>query len=183
MERKLNITADEAMELNKLKMFTGIDEIPLDIDNRPIILKNHKTIKTDDFKKEINLVDYIILNIDKFAKEILQDEIIEFETEKNIVERCCFSPRGKRVDLYIKGKKKDYIIEFKNPKYYHENRCAIGQLLDYGREFSDSKKDLILITTKFDLDTARTIKYYNLPIRYIYLSKKHIMEYLGDDGK
>lgn len=54
----------------------------------------------------------------------------------------------------------------------------IGQILDYGREFLDPKKELMIITTKFDRNTAKTIKHYRLPIRYIYIDKNRIMEYL-----
>lgn len=161
--------------------FKNLNEIPNEVDEETIILQNSKDIITDDFDKEKYLVDYIVSYIDDFAKDILNDKVISFEIEKNVKKRCYFSPRGKRVDLYIKGENKDYIIETKNPKFACENRSAIGQILDYGREFSDSKKELIIITTKFDLDTARTIEYYNLPIRYIYLSKKHILEYKGEE--
>jgi hypothetical protein len=59
-----------------------------------------------------------------------------------------------------------------------ENRQGIGQLLDYGREFSDTKKaKLILLTTRFDLSTALTIAHYSLPIRYIYFEKARMLEY------
>lgn len=162
-----------------MELYKELKDIPENIDNQHIMISNSNKIKTVDFVKENNLVDYIICNIECFARDILRDTVISYEKEKPIDDFRRFGARGKRVDLYILGKRKEYIIEFKNPKYKSECRSAIGQILDYGREFSDSKKELIIITTFFDLDTAKTIEYYNLPIRYIYLSKKHILEYMG----
>lgn len=158
--------------------YETINDIAKDIENQNIIINNTDKIKTEDFINENDLVDYIIQNIDNFAKDILQDRIINYEKEKPIKKNKRFSPRGKRIDLYIVGEKNNYIIEFKNPKYKSECRNAIGQILDYGREFSDSKKEMIIITTYYDIDTAKTIKYYNLPIRYIYLSKRNVLEYM-----
>ena len=144
---------------------------------------DNQAIASTDFAKEFNLVEYITHNIQSFVKDFLEDELVMFEVDKPIHPRYKFSPRGRRVDLYIKGKNKSYIIETKNPKYLMENRQGIGQLLDYGREFLDPIKELLLITTKFDINTARTIKHYNLPIRYIFLSKNLTMEYAGDSNE
>lgn len=132
---------------------------------------------TDDFESEKSLLDYIVSNIENFCSDILDDTLISFETEKSITTRRRFSPRGRRIDLYIVGRKAKYIIELKNPFNQAENRYAIGQLLDYGREFLDPKKELVLLTTKFDINTAKTIAFYDLPIRYIYFDKRRILEY------
>jgi len=43
----------------------------------------------------------------------------------------------------------------------------------------DSKYCDVIITTKFCADTAKTIKHYHLPIRYIYLSKSQSYEFVG----
>ena len=64
--------------------------------------------------------------------------------------------------------------------FLSENKYGIGQLLDYGREFPYPKKELLLITSKFCQNTAKTIKHYKLPIRYFFINKKQILEYLGD---
>ena len=155
------------------KTYNNEDEIDLNYDCEVIV----RNLENDNFEKEINLVDYIVLNIDKFVSEFLEDELISFEVDMPINKATRLVPRGRRIDLFIKCKNKIYIIETKNPSSGTENRAAIGQILDYGREFTDSKKELIIITTKFDINTARTIKYYDLPIRYIYLSKKRILEF------
>ena len=136
-------------------------------------------LKTKDFRKEEELLDYIILNIDKFCQDILKDKLISFEAEYPFRKQVKLSPRDKRVDLLIVCRNKDYIVELKNPRYLMENREAIGQLLDYGREYLDSKKEmpeLILITSRYDISTIKTIKHYNLPIRYIYLDKTRRLE-------
>lgn len=135
-----------------------------------IYIKSIESICNNDFGNEKELVEHIVINIDKFAKDILDDEVISFEVEKQL------SAKGRRIDLYIIGKNKTYIIEFKNPKCSTEIRASIGQLLDYGREFTDPKKELILISTKYDYNTQATISYYNLPIRYIYISKSIYLE-------
>lgn len=155
------------------KLYANENEIDIDYDSEIIV----KELENHNFEKEIDLVNYIVLNIDKFVNEFLDDELISFEIDMPINKNVTLAPRGRRIDLFIRCKNKIYIIETKNPKSGTENRGAIGQILDYGREFTDSKKELIIITTKFDINTARTIKYYSLPIRYIYLSKKRILEF------
>jgi hypothetical protein len=139
-------------------------------------------LKNSDFDKEESLKIYIVNNIDKFTKDILEDELVSFEVEKPVSKQLRLSPRERRIDIFVVGKKSKYIVELKNPKCYHENRTAIGQLLDYGREVVDSQ--LVLITTKFDINTYKTIKYYDLPIRYIYFDKEKSLECVGVcDGK
>lgn len=173
--RPLKYTPEE------LKIYKNIQHLPSNENhNEVLIFNDYNKLISNEFKKEKNIEQWIVDNIDSFAKEILNDEIISFECDMAIEKQIRWSPRGRRIDLFIIGKKKKYIIELKNPKSGSENRAAIGQLLDYGREFSDSKKELIIITSKFDINTARTIKYYDLPIRYIYLDKTRFMEYLGD---
>lgn len=157
----------------KPKIYNNEDDIDISYSTEIIV----KDLKNNNFNKEIDLVNYIVLNIDKFVNEFLEDDLVSFEIDMPIKKATRLTPRGRRIDLFIKGKNKIYIIEAKNPKSDIDNRFAIGQILDYGREFTDSKKELIIITTKFDINTAKTIKYYNLPIRYIYLSKKRILEF------
>lgn len=131
------------------------------------------------FKKEKDLVLYIINNIDSFCKDFLNDECIWFEIDSPININQRFGPRWKRIDILIKWKEKLYIIECKNTKNTIEIRQSIWQLLDYWREYLDTnKKELILISNMFDNDTAETINYYNLPIRYLIINKKQILEYV-----
>jgi len=147
---------------------------------------NDKEVYTKDFAKEKDLTEFIVLNIEKFCKDILNDELISFELEyemkkvilKHKKQGIC-APRGKRIDLLVLCKQNHYLIEIKRPILHLDNLRAIGQLLNYGREFIDSKKELVLITTKFDINTAKTIEHYNLPIRYIYMDKKKVLEYYG----
>lgn len=158
------------------KIYNNEEEINNCCDGKVIV----RNLENNSFEKEIDLVNYIVLNIDKFVNDILNDELISFEVDMPINKQNRLSPRGRRIDLFIKGKNKTYIIETKNPTSGTENRAAIGQILDYGREFTDPKKELIIITSKFDINTAKTIKYYNLPIRYIYLSKKRTLEFIDE---
>lgn len=160
------------MQVGRPLKFQSVEEIRID---------NSENIATSDFDKEKHLEEFLVNNIDKFVNEFLDDSIVSFEINKPINKQRKFSQRGRRVDLYIKGKLNTYIIELKNPISNTESRAAIGQILDYGREFLDPKKQLLIITTKFDINTAKTIKYYNLPIRYIYLDKNKTLEYLRND--
>ncbi len=133
-------------------------------------------LRSSEFGKEKDLEQFIVLNIEKFTRDFLQDDVVSFEVNKPIAVQRFISPRGRRIDLVIVGKNKTYLIELKNPLSGTESRASIGQILDYGREYLDPKKELLIITTKFDMNTAETIRFYNLPIRYIYLDKKRIME-------
>ena len=142
------------------------------------VLLSANSVITQDFDQEKELSAYIVTYIHEFCRDVLNDRLISFEKNYHI---CIWGDwkfkRDKRVDLLVRGEKGLYIIELKNPRYLAENRCAIGQLLNYGREFLDSKKELVLVTTKFDIDTAKTIKYYGLPIRYIYMDREKMLEF------
>ena len=148
-----------------------------------VLIVDSDNIINNQFETEKKLSDFIIENIKEFTKDILGDEMVSFCRDQSIQKRLKFGPRKRRVDLIVYGKNKTYIIELKNPKYKALNRYAIGQILDYGKEFLDSKKELVIITTFFDIDTAETISHYNLPIRYIYFQKDKSLEYLGNAGE
>ena len=144
-----------------------------------IIINDYSFLKNTDFKKEKDLKEFIMFNIDKFVKVQLEDKLINAYDEYQIIDQVYFGPRNRRIDIYLECKKHNYIIELKNPKYKSENTKALGQLLNYARQFSDSKKKMVLITTFFDIETAKTIEYYKLPIKYIYFSKNVTLEYGG----
>lgn len=139
--------------------------------------KNEKILAyNEDFEKEKDLVEFICINIKSFVTDILDDKLLSFEINKPIETKLELAPRSKEIDLFIKGVKNTYIIEAKRPRNSTSMRSAIGQILDYGREITDPKKKLIIISTWFDYDTMETIKHYNLPIRYMYISKENLME-------
>jgi hypothetical protein len=143
---------------------------------------DYNILKNYSFDKEKDITNFLVDNIEDFVRIIFNDELISFEQNKDIEKRRRgIQPSGRRVDLIIVGKKKTYIIELKNPPGGSESRYAIGQILDYGREFLDPKKELVIITSRYDHHTAKTIKFYNLPIRYIYVDKKRFLEYLRDE--
>ena len=169
------------MSEKRLFKFKGIDELEGKRDGEYCFVG--EGFGTDHFKKEKDLLDYITDNIEKFCNEILEDTLINFEADKSVSPVRGFGLRVRRCDLYVKCEGKTYIIELKNPFHKAENISAIGQILDYGREFTDPKKELIIITTLFDLNTAKTIKHYNLPIRYIYMDRERtLQDYRMIDG-
>lgn len=131
----------------------------------------------DDFQSESEMVDYIISNIDSFTNIHLNDRVVSFEVDKDIAKQAIRCPRGRRIDIFIRGEKGIYILECKNSKNTSNTRAGIGQLLDYGREFLDPKKELILVSNVYDSNTAKTIEYYNLPIRYLILNKVNTLEF------
>lgn len=144
--------------------------------NGDILVRGDRVI-FDDFQSESDMVDYIIRNIDNFASIHLNDKIVSFEVDKDIAKQAIRCPRGRRIDIFIQGEKGVYVIECKNSKNTSSTRAGIGQLLDYGREFLDPKKELILISNTYDSNTAKTIEYYNLPIRYLIINKINTLEF------
>lgn len=137
-------------------------------------------LRTATFSSEKELSAYVCGKISDFVSIILDDEMISFETEKELgMGRVFFGPCQKRIDLYIRSKGSNYIIELKNAKSSPANIEAIGQLLNYGRamECGAINHQLVLITTFFDLDTAKTIQKYDLPIRYMFIDRRHILEF------
>lgn len=139
-------------------------------------------LRFNHFATESELTQFLSENIKEFTASHLGGKYVRHCIDMPIVKQDRFSPRGKRVDIYVETTEGDYLIELKCPRYIAENRRGIGQLLDYGREFKDKSPNLLLVTTNFDIDTARTIEYYNLPIRYLVAGKNQILEYLGESN-
>lgn len=131
--------------------------------------------ETYEYKTEKQLEEIIIENITAFCKNILEDEYISHERQYNINGRKGGNKRRTRylliIDILIKCKHKNYVVELKKPKFISGNREAIGQLLNYGLYFDETKTELILVTTKLDTDTACVIDKYKLPIKYIFIDK------------
>lgn len=147
-----------------------------------VVVDDVSILKSNEFETEKSLQDFLIYNIKDFMLNQFDDIVIETFTEYQFQSQLNLSPRGHRIDLFVKCENFDYLIELKNPTNKSENIYAIGQLLNYSREFdkiSDSKKKLVLITTYFDLSTAETIKYFNLPIEYIFFTKNKQLLYKG----
>ena len=148
--------------------------------NDNIFIYDFKKLRNNQFKSEKELSEFISENIFEFTKYVLDDVLIDFEKERRISKRInglLFGRKNKRIDIYIKGQKKNYILELKNPCYRNENLSAIGQILNYGLNYDNC--DLIIFSTCFDYETAEVIKNYNLPIRYFYITKDYCMEYKG----
>lgn len=158
--------------------FQSVEELQNVADQE--VCLNPKGVRSNDFSKENELCDFIEGNLLFFCETILQDNLISFEREYQFGQHY-FGPREPRVDFLIIGEKSHYLVEVKNPQNLAENRAAIGQLLNYGRKYLDPKKTLVLITSKFDHETACTIQEYKLPIRYIYLDKKRSLEFLKNN--
>ena len=146
-----------------------------------IVFSDMEKLKYSGFDKEKTLCDYIERHIENFCRDILEDKYISYQTEVQKKSQEYFMPREPRVDFVIQCEKKQYLIEIKNPKNISENRNALGQILCYSALFEEEKPyQLIIITTKFDHLTAKTIKNFDLPIRYIYFERNMCMEYLGE---
>ena len=142
-----------------------------------LVLASHR-VANSDFESEAALSSYLEENITLFCGQ-LGYSYISHAVDSPISDYTRFGPRGRRVDMLVECKEKLLIIELKNPRTGTDVRAGIGQILDYGREFPDTeKKELFLITTRFDIHTARTIKHYSLPIRLFYMSREHSMEYV-----
>jgi len=151
-----------------------------------ILPYHHHSISNKDFKNERELQEYIMLNAAVFVEQYLDDILVKAIKGMNLdvsqpghVNKT--KRRGTRVaDIVFVCRDNVYNKELKNPKVPAEKRGGIGKLLDYGRDFQYPKKEMLLITTVFDINTAHTIKHYGLPIRYFYINKDQILEYTGD---
>ena len=161
------------------KDLTGIYQIQSKIKPNILLIKvrDFASLKNSSFKREKDLRKYIVDNIIQFTEDILDDVYISHKEEQEFSKKYHLG-LSRRVDLLIYGENNLYIVELKNPRYQSENRGAIGQLLCYGQEFLDSKKRLVLISTKFDIHTATAIQHYKLPIRYIYFDKDKCIEFI-----
>jgi|SRR5690625_86595 len=136
-------------------------------------------LKNNEFEKEVNLSEYILDNIILFCADVLEDQYISHETEVQSEKQTYFQPRQPRIDIRIRCKNKTYLVELKNPKNTSENRHALGQILAYSVLLDEiGSCDLVIVTTKYDILTAKAIKKFNLPVRYVYFEKGKIMEYL-----
>lgn len=144
-------------------------------------IENHADLMNSDFDKEKDLSKYICSNIELFCRDVLSDTYVSHEEEVQVKKQVIFQPRQPRIDLKIICKNSTYLIELKNPKYQSENRAALGQLLCYSTILDESREsEMVLVSTKFDMLSAKTIQRFNLPIRYIYFEKSRFMEYLYD---
>ena len=139
-------------------------------------------MKFMDFKTESEMQRFIADNIEDFCENVLGDKLVSFECEKGFGKYAgAFGARRQyRIDIYIVGLNKNYIVEIKNPKTNCDCRNALGQLLVYSSYFSGD--ELVLVTSQYDLDAARAIEKFSLPIRYICLSKEISAEVISHDA-
>lgn len=133
------------------------------------------------FENERSMRNYIVENIEAFTEKLLGDTLISFELEKPYDgDKKRFTRNPPKIDLFIVGKNRNYLVELKNPTYDYENTYAIGQILNYGRMLPIDS-ELVIVTSRLSLDATSTIEFYNLPIRYIYLNKTDSHEFISYD--
>lgn len=140
-----------------------------------------------DFKKEIDLCDYIESNINSFAKDVLELSCnFSYEREWNLNSYKRFGSRQKRVDFYIKTKNKNIIIECKNPKSgYSELLHSISQILAYSciaRNNGIKIDRRVIIVNKYDPVIRDIIRDFKLPIEVYILSKSSILKLMVDEN-
>lgn len=144
-------------------------------------INDMKVLSSKKFDKESHLSEFIESNIILFCADVLGDTYVSHRKEVQASEHNLFAPRMPRVDYEIQCEKSKYLVELKNPKNMAENRSAIGQILSYATMLSeDGPHDMVVVTTKFDLLTARAIKKFALPIRYVFFDGEVMAEYLED---
>ena len=150
-----------------------------------IIKRDSKEYISSAYSSEKELEDEICNNIKAFCINILGDNYISHRRQHAINGRKGGAKRRSygllTIDLIIKCEREEYLVEIKKPKYQSENRAAIGQVLNYGRYFPNHK--LVICTTSIDPDTAETIGFYNLPIKYVFLDKGRSAEYKKEVDK
>ncbi|MBL4664313.1 MAG: hypothetical protein JKY22_12350 [Flavobacteriaceae bacterium] len=141
-----------------------------------------KQLQNNDFRREKDMSRYVVDNAEQITANIFNDELVSCYENKPIKKQMSLSPSSRRTDIIMKCVKNTYLLELKNPKNVSENRAGIAQLLDYGRQIEEDYNNsikLVLVTTKFDVDTALTINHYKLPISYYYFNSDQMLEYKG----
>lgn len=150
-----------------------------------IIKRDSKEYISSAYSSEKELEDEICNNIKAFCINILGDNYISHRRQHAINGHKGGAKRRSygllTIDLIIKCEREEYLIEIKKPKHQAENRSAIGQVLNYGRYLPNHK--LVICTTSIDTDTAETIGFYNLPIKYVFLDKGRSAEYKKEVDK
>lgn len=143
--------------------------------------KEYKGIVSfDDFNKEADLCDYIELNAELFALDILEEELVSFEREWDLNQYRVYGPRPKRVDFMFKTDKSECIlVECKNPtNTYSELRNAVAQLMSYSITCIDNFVNpdrFIIVSTEYHPVVGRMIEHYNLDIEFYLVSKGQLM--------
>lgn len=124
-----------------------------------------------EFSSEKELQRYIETNIERFCQDILEDKYVSHKADEPVVQMVRQRARGtKRIDLLVTCENSLFIIELKAGGG-NNTRAGIGQLLDYGREFTYPIKKMVLLSATFDSSTALTIEEYKLPITYMVMRK------------
>ncbi len=154
------------MENNQEIIFGSIDEVN----------------SRNDFKNEKDLCDYLEKNIKIFSKTWLNCEVKEYKREWEMSIYRRFSARLPRIDFMIMSKDGKRIgIECKNNKNvsFSDISRSIGQLLAYSVLADNagvSFDELIIVSSKIHYCVHDVIKKYNLPIRFLVISKEYVAE-------
>lgn len=136
---------------------------------------------SNDFNNESQLCDFIELNKEEFAREILEIEYLSHVREYYVKGKRRFKDKNTaRVDfLFTSTSGENILVECKNPKnVYCDLRNGLIQLMAY---YCDTKKSgikvdrLVLLTTKFDIVIQEIIAEYKLNVEVIVFSKQHSM--------
>ncbi len=135
----------------------------------------------NDFKNEKEMCDYIELNIVLFCKDFLNDKYIgharEFKLSSNTFRNGACTRKDEnntRIDFFIRGKKRLYFVEVKNPiQIQTELTRAVGQLALY--QYLINKKDipaeLVVVSSKYNDIFYKLIKKHSVDCKYMLLNK------------
>lgn len=128
------------------------------------------------FKSEKELCDYLEINIQSFALEILGEPLVSYKRESYLGYRA-FGANKPRIDFELFTPNKRVLVECKNPtNVFGEITRAISQLLTYGA-MAGGDCELVLVTSKTLPIVQQTILRYNLPIKVVYLTKDVLAEW------
>jgi len=124
-------------------------------------------ITSNSFKSEKDMCQFVFRKIEPFIADYYSDKVISKKKESKI-----FYSGGK-IDIFVEGKRQNYIIECKNHRDGVVRSSGIDQLLAYGVEFFNAKKPhkLILIDNCLFFSISEAIHCYNLPIDYYFVDR------------
>lgn len=129
------------------------------------------------FNSEKELQSFVINNIEMFCRDILHDDVVSFKEQKSMERISSIPPRRMlTADIFIEGKKNNYIVEIKNTDNGNSVRGALGQILCYSVSYGSQDAELIILSSKADNHVVKAISRYKLPVRFILLQDNILSE-------
>lgn len=162
-DKEITTLARKALTMPKYQAFDDI----IDMDGAQKLFTEKKS-------SESEFIEEIFDDIAPMISAVYHDKI------KNVYTEHWFKYRNQgylnfRADIYITGKKRDYLIEVKNPTHtLRESINGLAQIMTYNLVLKQFKQDvkLIYLSSVLDPMIIEFIKEYNLDIEVFFMNGK-----------